>query len=62
MSKQNDGMCGRISIGHLTRFSNPERFLQYITSTKYIEKINIWNNNISIVKDQKEDEEKLLQK
>lgn len=65
MEEVKDNMRNRncIEIGQLPRYSRPIHVL-YSNShgTQCMEPINIWSDNLSLLKDQKEDEEKLLTK
>lgn len=58
----NDNMRKRIEIGQLPRFSRPIHMYSNNDDTKYMEPISIWSHNLSVIKDQKEEEEKILTK
>lgn len=62
MSKEKHGICKDINVGQLPRYSRLVRLYLYNDCTEYMEPINIWNHNISVIKEQKDNEEKLLQK
>lgn len=60
MAKARDGM--HIGIGQLPRYSRPVRIYLNNYDTENLEPINSWSQNLNIVKEQKEEEEKQIQK
>lgn len=60
MEKVKDNMRKHIEIGQLPRYSRPIHMYSNNDDTEYMEPINTWNYNLSVLKNQREEEEKLL--
>lgn len=62
MEKVKAGVREHICIGQLPRHTRSIRVYLNSDITEYMEPINIWRYNLSVIKKQKEEEEKIFQK
>lgn len=62
MAKVKSGVHKHMDIGQLPRYSRTVCIYANSDITEYMEPINIWSHNISLLKKQKQEEEKLFQK
>ncbi|CAH1724972.1 activating signal cointegrator 1 complex subunit 3 [Aphis gossypii] len=62
MAKVKAGVHKHISIGQLPRYSRSLRIYFNSDITEYMEPVNIWSHNFSVIKKQNEEEEKVFQK
>lgn len=60
MAKVKDDVYRHIHIGQLPRYSRA--FRMHNDNNEFMEPIHIWNDNLRIMKERKEEEEKLYQK
>jgi len=60
--EQEKNVHKHLNIGQLPRFSRSIRIYLQNDDTEYMEPINMWSYNLSIIKENKEKEEKLIQK
>lgn len=60
MAKMRDDVRNNIHIGQLPRYSRA--FRVHSANNECMEPIDIWNDNLRIMKVQKEEEEKMYQK
>lgn len=62
MAKVKASVHKHISIGQLPRYSRSLRIYFNSDITEYMEPVNIWSHNFSVIKKQNEEEEKVFQK
>lgn len=62
MEKVKAGVHEHISIGQLPRFTRSVRVYLNSDITEYMEPINVWSHNLSVIKKLKEEEENTFQK
>jgi len=61
MERERNSMHKHVNIGQLPRFSRLIRVYLH-NDIEYMEPLNIWSHNLSVIKEKKEEEEKRIQK